>query len=150
ESQSLAMMLQYPERLNATMLELLPEDSFHVPALQGVWDVLQATGILLEAAEQEGLAPVLLDTALEIAGETVRPLVRELAAIELPARNEAELDRLGDSLMRRLTELSFTREYTVLRKRLKQIEPGSEDYAQTMARMTALQERRRSLRAGDE
>src|SRR5690625_3258146 len=47
EVQSLAVMLQSPVLLSAQQVGALPDDAFHVPALQGVWDVMLAAGTLL-------------------------------------------------------------------------------------------------------
>src|SRR5699024_2405083 len=42
ETQSLAVMLQAPQLLDVEKVGSLPDDAFHVPALQGVWDVMLA------------------------------------------------------------------------------------------------------------
>src|SRR5699024_8154609 len=44
ETQSLAVMLQAPQLLDVEKVGSLPDDAFHVPALQGVWDVMLAAG----------------------------------------------------------------------------------------------------------
>ncbi|WP_058234154.1 DNA primase [Devriesea agamarum] len=152
EVQALAVMLQAPTSLDRMMVSLLPDDSFHVPALQGVWDVMLAAGTLLDAVDGTLSPARYLDEVLEIAGETVRPLIQELASTELPARTQTDIDRLAADLLRRLTELSFTREYSVLRTRLQRTDPvaQAEEYQKIMTRMTALQERRRALREAGE
>ncbi|PWH05571.1 DNA primase [Brachybacterium endophyticum] len=152
EIQSLAVMLQVPQMLETERVGALPDDSFHVPALQGVWDVLLATGTLLDAVEGS-LGPArFIDQVLEIAGETVRPLVIELANLALPARDEQDLQRLATSLLDRLTELSITREFSVLRQRLQRTDAGAdpEEYQRILGQLTAAQERRRALHARDE
>ena len=84
---------------------------------------------------------------LEIAGETVRPLIVEIANLELPARTEQALERLGDSLLDRLTELSITREYSVLKQRLQRTDPSDgERYQEILSRLARVQEKRRALR----
>ena len=81
-------------------------------------------------------------------GETVRPLIVEIANLDLPARSEEALGRLGVSLLDRLSELSITREYSVLKQRLQRTDPSdAERYQQIMARLTEVQIKRRSLRA---
>ncbi|MCS6710748.1 DNA primase [Brachybacterium sp. EF45031] len=148
EVQSLAVMLQAPQMLDAEVVGALPDDSFHVPALQGVWDVMLAAGTLLDAVEGT-LAPArYLEEVLEIAGETVRPLVVEIATMPLPARDEAALARLGASLMTRLTELAVTREYSVLKQRLQRTDARTdpEAYQRLMGQLAELQVRRRALR----
>ncbi|GAB2548716.1 DNA primase [Brachybacterium huguangmaarense] len=149
ETQSLAVMLQYPDKLDAERVGALPDDSFHVPALQSVWDVMLAAGTLLDAVDGTLSPARYLDQVLEIAGETVRPLVVELATYQLPARDEAGLGRLATSLLERLTELSFTREYSVLKQRLQRADPARdpEAYQRLMSELSALQEKRRALRA---
>ncbi len=149
ETQALAVMLQSPRLLDAGKVAALPDDSFHVPALQGVWDVMLAAGTLLDAVSGD-LAPArYLDQVLEIAGETVRPLIVELANLQLPARDEAGLERLATSLLDRLTELSFTREYSVLKQRLQRADPSRdpEGYQRIMTQLSTLQDKRRALRA---
>ncbi len=148
ETQSLAVMLQAPHLLDAERVAALPDDSFHVPALQGVWDVMLAAGTLLDAVGGQLPAARYLEQVLEIAGETVRPLIVEIANLDLPARSEEALERLGVSLLDRLSELSITREYSVLKQRLQRTDPSdAERYQQIMARLTEVQIKRRSLRA---
>ncbi|GLI31288.1 MULTISPECIES: DNA primase [Brachybacterium] len=148
ETQSLAVMLQAPHLLDAERVAGLPDDSFHVPALQGVWDVMLAAGTLLDAVGGQLPAARYLEQVLEIAGETVRPLIVEIANLDLPARSEEALGRLGVSLLDRLSELSITREYSVLKQRLQRTDPSdAERYQQIMARLTEVQIKRRSLRA---
>ncbi len=149
ETQALAVMLQSPQLLDAEKVAALPDDSFHVPALQGVWDVMLAAGTLLDAVTGELSPARYLDQVLEIAGETVRPLLVELANLQLPARDEAGLERLATSLLDRLTELSFTREYSVLKQRLQRADPSRdpEGYQRIMTQLSTLQDKRRALRA---
>ncbi|MBB5831325.1 DNA primase [Brachybacterium aquaticum] len=148
ETQSLAVMLQSPQLLDADKVAALPDDSFHVPALQGVWDVMLAAGTLLDAVEGTLPPARYLEQVLEIAGETVRPLIVEIANLDLPARTEESLARLADSLLNRLSELSITREYSVLKQRLQRTDPSdAERYQEIMARLTEVQVKRRSLRA---
>ncbi|MEO2098028.1 MAG: DNA primase [Brachybacterium sp.] len=148
ETQSLAVMLQAPHLLDTERVAALPDDSFHVPALQGVWDVMLAAGTLLDAVGGQLPAARYLEQVLEIAGETVRPLIVEIANLDLPARSEEALGRLGVSLLDRLSELSITREYSVLKQRLQRTDPSdAERYQQIMARLTEVQIKRRSLRA---
>ncbi len=151
ETQSLAAMVQAPQLLDPEKVAALPDDSFHVPALQGVWDVMLAAGTLLDAVAGE-LAPArYLEQVLEIAGETVRPLIVEIANLDLPARDEEGLRRLGDSLLDRLTELSITREYSVLKQRLQRTDPAdAERYQEIMTRLGQVQARRRALHAREE
>ncbi|MFE5774990.1 DNA primase [Brachybacterium sp. NPDC056505] len=152
ELQSLAVMLQVPRMLDVERVGSLPDDSFHVPALQGVWDVILATGTLLDAVEGTLEAARFIDQVLEIAGETVRPLIIEIANVELPARDEQDLQRLATSLLDRLTELSITREFSVLRQRLQRTDAGAdpEEYQRILGQLTAAQERRRALHSRDE
>ncbi len=151
ETQSLAVMLQAPQLLETEKVGSLPDDAFHVPALQGVWDVMLAAGTLLDAVEG-GLHPArYLEQVLEIAGETVRPLIVEIANLDLPARDEEGLRRLGHSLLGRLTELSLTREYSVLKQRLQRTDPSdAERHQEIMARLAQVQGRRRALRAAQD
>ncbi|HEX7353010.1 DNA primase [Brachybacterium sp.] len=149
ETQSLAVMLQAPQLLDTEKVASLPDDAFHVPALQSVWDVMLAAGTLLDAAEGQLHPARFLEQVLEIAGETVRPLIVEIANLDLPARDEQGLSKLAGSLLDRLTELSITREYSVLKQRLQRTDPSdSERYQEIMARLTQVQGRRRALRAG--
>lgn len=151
EVQSLAVMLQAPQLLPIERVGALPDDSFHVPALQGVWDVMLAAGTLLDAVEGTLSPRGYLEQVLEIASETVRPLIIEIATTELPARDETGLERLGSSLMDRLTELSITREYSVLTQRLRRTDPAdTEMYQEILRRLSAVQERRRALHARDD
>src|SRR5699024_6689185 len=113
-----------------------PADAFHVPALQGVWDVMLAAGTLLDAVEGALHPARYLEQVLEVAGETVRPLIVEIANLDLPARDEEDLRRLALSLLDRLTELSITREYSVLKQRLQRTDPSdAERYQEIMARL---------------
>jgi DNA primase len=147
ETQSLAVMLQAPQLLDTEKVAALPDDSFHVPALQGVWDVMLAAGTLLDAVAGQLPAARYLEQVLEIAGETVRPLIVEIANLDLPARTEEALGRLGVSLLDRLSELSITREYSVLKQRLQRTDPSdAERYQEIMARLAQVQGRRRALR----
>lgn len=152
EIQSLAVMLQFPATLDVDVVGALPDDSFHVPALQGVWDVMLAAGTLLDAVGGQLDPARYLDQVLEIAGETVRPLLVELATYELPARDQEGLRRLAGSLLGRLTELSFTREYSVLKQKLQRADPSRdpERYQRIMGELSVLQEKRRALRAQGE
>ena len=151
ETQSLAVMLQSPQLLEDEKVASLPDDAFHVPALQGVWDVMLAAGTLLDAVQGRLHAARYLEQVLEIAGETVRPLIVEIANLDLPARDEEGLRRLAHSLLDRLTELSITREYSVLKQRLQRTDPSdAERYQDIMARLAQVQGRRRALRASGE
>ena len=148
ETQSLAVMLQAPQLLETEKVGSLPDDAFHVPALQGVWDVMLAAGTLLDAVEGSLHPARYLEQVLEIAGETVRPLIVEIANLDLPARDEEGLRRLAHSLLGRLTELSLTREYSVLKQRLQRTDPSdAERHQEIMARLAQVQGRRRALRA---
>lgn len=151
ELQSLAVMLQAPNQLDAEKVASLPDDSFHVPALQGVWDVMLAAGTLLDAVEGTLSPGRYIDQVLEVAGETTRPLVVEIANHPLPARDEAALGRLATSLLDRLVELSVTREYSVLKQRLQRVDPGRdpERYQQILTQLSAVQEKRRAIRGAD-
>lgn len=151
ELQSLAVMLQAPNLLDSQKVASLPDDSFHVPALQGVWDVMLAAGTLLDAVEGTLSPARYIDQVLEIAGETTRPLVVEIANHPLPARDEASLQRLAISLLDRLVELSVTREYSVLKQRLQRVDPGRdpERYQQILSQLSAVQEKRRAIRGAD-
>ncbi|HLQ80680.1 MAG TPA: DNA primase [Brachybacterium sp.] len=151
ETQSLAVMLQAPQLLETEKVGSLPDDAFHVPALQGVWDVMLAAGTLLDAVEGSLHPARYLEQVLEIAGETVRPLIVEIANLDLPARDEEGLRRLAHSLLGRLTELSLTREYSVLKQRLQRTDPSdAERHQEIMARLAQVQGRRRALRAMEE
>ncbi|WP_010534721.1 DNA primase [Brachybacterium squillarum] len=148
EMQSLAVMLQAPALLDADKVGALPDDAFHVPALQGVWDVMLAAGTLLDAVAGELRPARYLEQVLEVAGETVRPLVVEIANLDLPARDEEGLARLASSLLNRLSELSITREYSVLKQRLQRTDPSDpERYQEILGRLAQVQEKRRALRA---
>lgn len=148
ETQSLAVMLQAPQLLVTEQVGSLPDDAFHVPALQGVWDVMLAAGTLLDAVEGQLHAARYLEQVLEIAGETVRPLIVEIANLDLPARDEEGLAKLAGSLLDRLSELSITREYSVLKQRLQRTDPAdAERHQEIMARLAQVQGRRRALRA---
>lgn len=150
EVQSLAVMLQAPHLLPSARVGALPDDSFHVPALQGVWDVMLAAGTLPDAVAGTLSPARYLEQVLEIAGETVRPLIVEITNLQLPARDEESLRRLGESLMGRLTELSITREYSVLKQKLRRTEPAdAEQYQDILRRLNEVQEKRRALHAGE-
>ena len=151
ETQSLAVMLQAPQLLVAEKVASLPDDSFHVPALQGVWDVMLAAGTLLDAVEGTLHPARYLEQVLEVSGETVRPLIVEIANLDLPARDEEGLGKLAGSLLDRLSELSITREYSVLKQRLQRTDPrDAERYQEIMSRLGQVQARRRALRAAVE
>ena len=151
EVQSLAVMLQSPALLSAHQVGALPDDAFHVPALQGVWDVMLAAGTLLDAVEGRLSPARYLDQVLEIAGETVRPLIVEITNLGLPARDEQGLARLAASLLDRLSELSITREYSVLKQRLQRADPADgERYQEILTRLAQVQDKRRSLRTADD
>ena len=151
EVQSLAVMLQSPALLSAQQVGALPDDAFHVPALQGVWDVMLAAGTLLDAVEGTLSPARYLDQVLEIAGETVRPLIVEITNLGLPARDEQGLARLAASLLDRLSELSITREYSVLKQRLQRTDPADgERYQEILTRLAQVQDKRRSLRTADD
>src|SRR5690606_1355768 len=126
-------------------------DSFHVPALQGVWDVMLAAGTLLDAVAGDLHPARYLEQVLEIAGETVRPLIVEIANLDLPARDEEDLKRLAGSLLDRLSELSITREYSVLKQRLQRTDPADTTrYQELMTRLGQVQGRRRALRSSED
>ncbi|MFC7374567.1 DNA primase [Brachybacterium sp. GCM10030268] len=147
ETQSLAVMMQTPHLLDTETVAALPDDAFHVPALQSVWDVMLAAGTLLDATEGTLHPARYLEQVLEIAGETVRPLIVEIANLDLPARDEEGLQRLANSLLARLSELSITREYSVLKQRLQRTDPSDgERYQEILGRLAQVQEKRRALR----
>ncbi|GAA1484873.1 DNA primase [Brachybacterium fresconis] len=151
ETQSLAVMMQAPQLLQTDQVAALPDDAFHVPSLQGVWDVMLAAGTLLDAVIGTLHPARYLEQVLEIAGETVRPLIVEIANLDLPARDEAGLQRLAGSLLDRLTELSITREYSVLKQRLQRTDPSDpERYQEILTRLAQVQDKRRALRAADD
>ncbi len=147
EMQSLALMLQAPTALDDVAVTMLPDEAFRTPTLQSIWDCMLATGQLPDAISGSLPAARFLDAVLEVAGEMLRPLIVELASVDLPARTDEHLVRLGDSLMTRLTELSFTHEYSLLRTRLARLDPRTdkEEYTTIMTRMSAVQEQRRAL-----
>ncbi|MGP4977086.1 DNA primase [Brachybacterium tyrofermentans] len=151
ETQSLAVMLQAPQLLDTETVGSLPDDAFHVPALQGVWDVMLAAGTLLDAVIGTLHPARYLEQVLEISGETVRPLIVEIANLDLPARDEAGLQKLGGSLLSRLSELSITREYSVLKQRLQRTDPSdAERHQEILTRLAQVQEKRRALRSPED
>ncbi|MGO2584336.1 MAG: DNA primase, partial [Brachybacterium tyrofermentans] len=84
-------------------------------------------------------------------GETVRPLIVEIANFDLPARDEAGLQKLGASLLSRLSELSITREYSVLKQRLQRTDPSdAERHQEILTRLAQVQEKRRALRSPED
>src|SRR5699024_540194 len=128
-----------------------PADAFHVPALQGVWDVMLAAGTLLDAVIGTLHPARYLEQVLEIAGETVRPLIVEIANLDLPARDEAGLQPLAGSLLDRLTQLSIAREYSAPKPRLQRTDPSDpERYQEILTRLAQVQDKRRALRAADD
>lgn len=149
EVQSLALMLQAPAAFSQGAIDAIPDDAFRTPVLQSVWDCILASG-MLDGAGADGVSPrVFVETVLEIAGETVCPLVAELASTPLPVRTEADTRALAASLMSRLSELSLTHEYSELRRKLGRLNPVTDpdDYQQVMARLAEIQVRRRALTA---
>src|SRR5699024_10260369 len=151
EVQSLAVMLQSPVLLSAQQVGALPDDAFHVPALQGVWDVMLAAGTLLDAVEGTLSPARYLDQVLEIAGETVRPLIVEITALGLAASHEADLALLAASWLDRLSELSITRASSVRKQRLRRTVPADgERYQEILTRLAQVQDKRRSLRPADD
>src|SRR5690625_7593418 len=69
----------------------------------------------------------------------------------LPARDEQDLALLAASLLARLSELSITREYSVLKQRLQRTDPADgERYQEILTRLAQVQDKRRSLRTADE
>src|SRR5699024_6499630 len=126
-------------------------DSFDLPALQGVRDVLLTARPLFDGVEGSLHPARCLEQVLEIAGGTVQPMIVESANLDLPARDEEGLRRLAHSLLGRLTELSLTREYSVLKQRLQRTDPSdAERHQEIMARLAQVQGRRRALRAMEE
>ena len=110
-----------------------------------------AAGTLLDAVEGTLHPARYLEQVLEVSGETVRPLIVEIANLDLPARDEEGLQKLAGSLLDRLSELSITREYSVLKQRLQRTDPGdAERYQELMTRLGQVQVKRRALRSSDD
>ena len=81
----------------------------------------------------------------------MRPLIVEIANLDLPARDEAGLQKLGGSLLSRLSELSITREYSVLKQRLQRTDPSdAERHQEILTRLAQVQEKRRALRSPED
>ena len=150
EMQCLAVLLQAPTTVPVQQVTALPDDAFHLPALQSVWDVMLAAGTLPDAVIGTLSPARYLDQVLEIAGETTRPLIIELTNLQLPARDEERLGILARSLLDRLSELSITREYSVLKQRLQRTDPSDERYPELLTRLSEVQVKRRSLRSPGE
>ena len=150
EMQCLAVLLQSPTTVPVQQVTALPDDAFHLPALQSVWDVMLAAGTLPDAVIGTLSPARYLDQVLEIAGETTRPLIIELTNLQLPARDEERLGILARSLLDRLSELSITREYSVLKQRLQRTDPSDERYPELLTRLSEVQVKRRSLRSPGE
>jgi DNA primase len=150
EMQCLAVLLQAPTTVPVQQVTALPDDAFHLPALQSVWDVMLAAGTLPDAVIGTLSPARYLDQVLEIAGETTRPLIIELTNLQLPARDEERLGILARSLLDRLSELSITREYSVLKQRLQRTDPSDERYPELLTRLSEVQAKRRALRSPGE
>ena len=149
EVQSLALMLQAPGYWPVDRVAMIPDDAFRTPALQSVWDCILASGMVEEVAAGAATPQAMVSTVMEIAGETVRPLVAELSSVPLPVRTEEDVRALVASLLARLTDLSLTHRYSMLTVRLRRTDPGTEEYADLMRELGEIQRRRRSLHEDD-
>lgn len=146
EVQALATLIQAPHKFSPDAVGLLPDDVFRTPALQSVWDCVLATAMLDEVAQGRASVQQFVDSVLEIAAETVRPLIAELASVPLPVRTDEQLTALAESLLVRLTELSLTHEHSELRRSLGMLDPSSEDYMAALQRIAEIQTQRRALK----
>ena len=146
EVQALALMLQAPWAVSIEDVHALPDEPFRTVTLQSVWDCVIATGLFEDAAENNVSVRAFVEAVMEIAGESLRPLIGDLASYPLPARDEQQLNRLGPALIRRLQQLSFTHEISELRRKLGRLTPDREA-EEFRATMTALQDAQQKLRA---
>lgn len=149
EVQSLALMLQAPGYWPLDRVAMIPDDAFRTPSLQSVWDCILASGMLEEIAAGRAQPSAMVTAVMEIAGETVRPLVAELATTSLPVRTEEDVRALVRSLLARLTDLSLTHRYSQLTVKLRRVDPGTEEYAALMRELLEVQKLRRALQADD-
>ncbi len=147
EVQSLATLMQAPGAFPPESLALLPDDAFRTPMLQSVWDCVLASAMVDEVAAGRATPQQFVDAVLEIAGETIRPLIAELASVELPVRTDADVAALAQSLLARLTELSLAHEHAELRRKLGMLDPTDPAYLETMRRMSDVQTQRRALKS---
>ncbi|MCT1806829.1 DNA primase [Dermabacter hominis] len=146
EVQALSLLLQAPSCVSIEDVHALPDEPFRTVTLQSVWDCVIATGLFEEAADKNVSVRAFVEAVMEIAGDSLRPLIGDLASYPLPARDEQQLNRLGPALIRRLQQLSFTHDISELRRKLGRLTPDR-DAEEYRATMNALQEAQQKLRA---
>ncbi|MDU2597985.1 MAG: DNA primase, partial [Dermabacter sp.] len=135
-----------PSCVSIEDVHALPDEPFRTVTLQSVWDCVIATGLFEEAAHKNVSVRAFVEAVMEIAGDSLRPLIGDLASYPLPARDEQQLNRLGPALIRRLQQLSFTHDISELRRKLGRLTPDR-DAEEYRATMNALQEAQQKLRA---
>jgi len=85
---------------------------------------------------------------LEEAGESLRPLVTELAVAPLPEDRPDALDGYVKGVVRSLVEMGFTRHIAELRGRLQRMDAEADPvgYRAAYAELVEVEGRRRTLR----
>lgn len=151
EVEALSVVLQAPATADQALLDMLPAQAFHIPALQAVWEAIRIAGGPA-AVRDSGTSPVVwLDQVRESTPEMLRGIVGELLSRPLAAQSESHVPALSASLLKSLLELSLNREYSALQGRLSRADATSdpEGYKALMTEMVALQSQRRALHAGE-
>ncbi len=150
ERAALEVVLQVPE-LVPVEFDQLGADAFSVPVHRAVHEAVRAAGGVTGAVTMtaaSGVATGWVGRVLEEAGQTVRPLVTELAVAPLAEDRPDVLGSYVRGLVLRLVELGYTRHIADLRGRLQRMDAEADPaaYGAAFAELVAVENQRRTLR----
>lgn len=143
ERLALEVLLQVPDKVDPSWLAALGEDAFTVPQYRAVWTGIAAAGGLAAARTAGG---AWVHRVADEVGETVAPLISELAVTPLAQDRPAEIARYVKSVLAGVGDLALTRSIAETRGRMQRIGEGQDGYQDAFTELVRLEGERRSLR----
>ncbi|MCB4208052.1 DNA primase [Arthrobacter sp. UM1] len=142
ERDVMVVALQMPQLLDRTRWAPFTRLRLYTPALAAVH-----TGILAAARNQTPLPRWVAGVAEHVSRELL-PLVYELSAVPIPARDDEGALRYGSEVLARISEMNITRRKADLVSELSRLDPESEHErsSQISRELIDLEQQRRALR----
>lgn len=165
EQQALEALLQHPYDVITTGFDDLDGETFTVPALRAVHDVIRSVGGLtafldhLQVAEAEFGAGEQAnrvatsrwtDSVLDEAADVVKPVLTELMVAPLPQDDPEKIPQYARGIVSSLVRMGLTRQVGHLKAQLGRLDSDSDEYADTFRDLLILEEKRRNLANADQ
>lgn len=165
EQQALEALLQHPYDVLTTGFDDLDGETFSVPALRAVHDVIRSVGGLttfldhLQVAEAEFGAGEQAnrvatsrwtDSIVDEAADVIKPVLTELMVAPLPQDDPEKIPHYARGIVSSLVRMGLTRQVGHLKAQLGRLDSDSKQYANTFRELLIMEEKRRNLANADQ